>query len=169
MWWSESESHSVMSNSLQPYELYSPWNSPGQNAGVGSLSLLWGIFPIQGSKPGLPCCRRILYQHSHYGSQRILKWVANPFSRGSSQPRNWTGVFCIAGGFFTNWAIEENPYCGDHLSIPNHLCCTLETNMLLYVNPISPLHTVTQHSISTRKVKIKTADNIKLSVRMWSH
>ena len=63
-----SESHSVMSNSLQPHGLHSPWNSPGQNAGVGSLSLLQGIFPNQGSNPGLPHCRRILYQLSHRGS-----------------------------------------------------------------------------------------------------
>ena len=40
---------------------------------------------------------------------RILKWAAFPFSRWSSQPRNWTGVSCIAGGFFTNWAIREAP------------------------------------------------------------
>ena len=45
----ESESHSVMSNSWQSHGLFSPWNSPGQNTGVGSLSLLQGIFPIQGS------------------------------------------------------------------------------------------------------------------------
>ena len=36
----ESESHSVVSDSLQPHGLCSPWNSPGQNTGVGSLSLL---------------------------------------------------------------------------------------------------------------------------------
>ena len=47
--WSESESHSVVSDSLWPHGLYSPWNSPGQNTGVGSLSLLQGIFPTQGS------------------------------------------------------------------------------------------------------------------------
>ena len=40
---------------------------------------------------------------------RILEWVAFPFSRGSSQPRDWTQVSCIAGGFFTNWAIREAP------------------------------------------------------------
>ena len=55
-------------NSLQPNELYSPWNSPGQNIGVGSLSLLQGIFPTQGSNPGLPHCRWVLYQLSHKGS-----------------------------------------------------------------------------------------------------
>ena len=54
-----SESCSVVSNSLWPLGLYSPWNSPGQNTGVGSLSLLQGLFPTQGSNPGLPHCRRI--------------------------------------------------------------------------------------------------------------
>ena len=68
---SESESRSVLSNSLQPNGLYSPWNSPGQNTGVGSLSLLQQIFLTQESN-----------------------WT-------------WTGVSCIAGGFFTNWAIRE--------------------------------------------------------------
>ena len=77
----ENESHSVVSDSLRPNGLYSPWNSPGQNTGVGSLSLLQGIFPTQGLKPGLPHCRWILYQLSHQGSPRILEWVAYPFSR----------------------------------------------------------------------------------------
>ena len=44
---SESESRSVVSDSLRPHGLCSPWNSPGQNTGVGSLSLLQGIFPTQ--------------------------------------------------------------------------------------------------------------------------
>ena len=61
----ESESFSVVSDSLWPCGLYSPWNSPGQNTGVGSLSLLQGIFLTQGSNPGLPPCRWILYQLSH--------------------------------------------------------------------------------------------------------
>ena len=63
-----SESHAVMSNSLRPDGLCSPWNSPDQNTGVGSPSLLQGIFPAQGLSPGLPHCRRILYQLSHQGS-----------------------------------------------------------------------------------------------------
>ena len=105
--WSESESHSVMSDSLGPHGLYSPWNSPGQNTGVGSLSLLQGIFPTQELNPGLPYCRQILYQLSHKGSPRIQEWVAYTFSSGSSRSRNWTGVSCIAGRFFTNWAIRE--------------------------------------------------------------
>ena len=76
----ESESCSVVSDSLQPY----PWNSPGQNTGVGSLSLLHGIVPAQGSNPGLPHCGQSLYQLSHQGSPRILEWAAYPFSCRSS-------------------------------------------------------------------------------------
>ena len=63
-----SESHSIVSDSLRPHGLYSPWNSPGQNTGAGCLSLLQGIFPTQGLKPGLPHCGRIIYQLSHKGS-----------------------------------------------------------------------------------------------------
>jgi len=81
-----------------------------QNTGVGSLSLLQGIFPTQGSNPSLPHCGQILYQLSHKGSPRILEWVAYPFSSGSSQPRNRTGVSCIAGGFFTNCTMMEALY-----------------------------------------------------------
>ena len=65
---SESVSHSVVSNSLQPHRLHPtrllrPWDSPGQNTEVGCYF----------------------------------------FSSGSSQPRDWTRVSCIAGGFFTIW------------------------------------------------------------------
>ena len=59
------ESHSVVSDSLWPHELYSAWNSPGQSTGVGSLSLLQGIFLTWESNPGLLHCRRILYQLNH--------------------------------------------------------------------------------------------------------
>ena len=55
-------------DSLQPHGLYSSWNSPGQNTGAGSLSLLQGISPAQGSNPSLWHCRRILYQLSRKGS-----------------------------------------------------------------------------------------------------
>ena len=65
-----------MSDSLWSYGLYSPWNSPGQNTGVGSLSQI-----IMKGKGGL--------------------------ARGSSQPRDQTGVSCIAGGFFTSWAMSK--------------------------------------------------------------
>ena len=89
--------------------LYSPWNSLGQNTGVGSLSFFQEIFPTQGSNPGLPHCRQILHQVSHKGSPRILEWIAYPFSSGSSWPRSQPGVSSIAGGFFLNWAIRVAP------------------------------------------------------------
>ena len=94
-------------DSLQPYGLHSPWNSQGQNTGVGSFSLLQGIFPTKRSNLCLPHCRQILYQLSHQGSPRKLEWIAYPFSRGSFWPRNWTRVSYIAGGFFTRWTTRE--------------------------------------------------------------
>ena len=66
--YSESESLSVMSDSLRPHGLYSPWNFPGQNTGVGSLFLLQGVFPTQKVNPDLQHCRWILYQLNHQGS-----------------------------------------------------------------------------------------------------
>ena len=82
VWYScQSESVSCpVVDSLQPHRLYSPWNSPGQNSGVSSLSFFQGIFPTQGLNPGLPHCRQILYQLSHRGSPRILEQAAYPFS-----------------------------------------------------------------------------------------
>ena len=64
----KSESRSVVSDSLGPHGLHSPWNSPGQNTVVGSLSFLQGIFLSQGSNSGLPHCRWILYHLSPKGS-----------------------------------------------------------------------------------------------------
>ena len=66
--WLLAESSSVVSNSLWPHGLYSPWNFPGQKSGVGSLSLLQGIFPTQGSNRALLHRKRILYQLSYQGS-----------------------------------------------------------------------------------------------------
>ena len=80
-------------------------DSAGKNTGMGIL--LQGIFPTQGLNLGLPHCGQILYHLSHKGSPRILEWVAYPFSRGSSWPRNWTRVSCIVGRFFTSWATRE--------------------------------------------------------------
>ena len=79
-------------------------DSPGKNTGVGFYVLLQGIFPTQGSKPGVPHCRQILYHPSHQGSPwiLILEWVAYSLPRGSSWPRNQTWVSYIVGGFFTS-------------------------------------------------------------------
>ena len=112
-------SHSAASSSLRPHGLWPsrllcPWASPGKNTGVGCPALLQGIFPAQGSNPGLPHCRWILYHLSYQGSPRILGWAAYPFPRGSSQTRNRTGVSWIAGGFFTSWATREAPIAFMH-------------------------------------------------------
>ena len=70
-----SESSLAVPGSLRPHGLYSPWRSPGQNTGVGSLSLLQGIFPTQGLNPGLPHSRQFLYQLSHKWSPLYhLNW-----------------------------------------------------------------------------------------------
>ena len=108
---------SVMTESLRSHGLYHPWNSSDQNTEVDNLSLFQGIFPTQGSNPALPHCRWILYQLSHRESPRILERVAYLFSSRSSQPRNRTGVSCVAGGFFTNWAIKEAQYMPE--AVPN--------------------------------------------------
>ena len=98
---------SLSCDSLRLHGLYSPWNSPDQNSGVGSLSLLQGIFPTQGLNSCLMRWRWIFYQLNPKRSLRILEWVAYPFSSGTSRPRNWTGVSCFACSIFTNWPIRE--------------------------------------------------------------
>ena len=81
-------SHSVMSNSLWPHRLWStrnPWNSPGKNTGVGSYSLLQGIFQTQGSNLGLLHCRWILYHLSYQGSPKIfIYFLVAPVQRVGS-------------------------------------------------------------------------------------
>ena len=68
---------SVIFSSLRTHGLYltklcCPWNSPGEYIGVGCLSILQGIFPNQGSNPGLLHCRQILYHLSQQGSPLFL-------------------------------------------------------------------------------------------------
>ena len=78
-----------------------PWDFPGRNTGVGCHLLVQGIFPTQGSNPGLPHCRRILYRLSHQESPRILEWVAYSSSRRSSQPRNRTRAS------YVSWIVKQ--------------------------------------------------------------
>ena len=83
--YTESESLSVMSDSLGPHGLHSQWDSPGQNTGVCGLSLLQEIFSTQGSNPGLPHCRQILYQLSHKGSPEYTEEL---YKKDLSDPDN---------------------------------------------------------------------------------
>ena len=78
-----------------------PWTEePGRLQSMGSQR----VGHDWATSLSLPHCRRILYQLSHKGSPRTLEWVSCHFPSGSSRPRNWTRVSCIAGGFSTNWA-----------------------------------------------------------------
>ena len=130
-----------MSDYLQPHELYSPWNSPGQNTGGDSHSLLQKNLPntkieprspelqldslpvepagkpekavggTQGLSPGLPHCRRILYQLSHQGSPRILERVAYPVSIFPTQELNWGFLHC-------RWILYQLSYRGSSIITP---------------------------------------------------
>ena len=82
-------------------------DSPGKNSGVGCHALLQGNLPNPGIEARFPALQADSLPSEPWGKPRILEWVAYPFSRASSQPRNRTGVSCIVGGFFTNWAIRE--------------------------------------------------------------
>ena len=96
------ESPQPRSPVLQADSLLSEPPGKPKNTGVGSLSLLQRNFLTQQSNWGLLHCRQILYHLSHQGSPRILEWVAYPFSSGTLQSRNQTGVSSIAGRFFTS-------------------------------------------------------------------
>ena len=102
---------SVVSNSVDPMDC-SPLGSSVHGILQARIlmschALFQGIIPTQGSNPGFPHCRHILYHLSHQGSSRILEWVAYSFSRGSSRPRNQTSISHIVRGFFTSWPTKE--------------------------------------------------------------
>ena len=123
---------------------------------MGNLSLFQGIFPAQGSNPGLLYYRWILYQLSHKGSPGILEGLACPLCSRSSWPRNWTRVSCLAGRFFTNWAISEEDREDPSKvcllkSLPESHCLCLAQQTFVYqtfvlpsrVLPCSPLKSQT--------------------------
>ena len=91
-WVNEWKSLSCVLTICDPMD-YTVHGSPGQNTEVDSCSLLQGIFPTQGSNPGLPCCRWILYQLSYQGSPRILEWVepGSPALQADSLPAELYG------------------------------------------------------------------------------
>ena len=82
-------------------------DSPGKNTGMGCHALLQGIFPTQGLNPGLPHCRQILYHLSHWGSPRILEWVAYSLPRGNflTQESNQGLLHCT-------WILYQLSYLG---------------------------------------------------------
>ena len=90
---------------LQPHGQFMEFSRP-QNTGVGSLSLLQGIFLTCESNRGLLHCRQILYQLSYQGSSRTLEWVGISYSRGSSRSRDQTSISCIGRQILYHWAIH---------------------------------------------------------------
>ena len=145
-----SESCSVVSNSLGPHGLHSPGNPPGQNTGVGSLFLLQGIFPTQGSNPGLPHCRCILYQLSHQGSLKIME---TSFKRSHAR---------------TATLSAPNPAAGHHqptlpLETPGHSQASLgqslvESLLLLAIREMQITTTMEHLYKPDRTAKIKKMD-----------
>ena len=112
MWKSESENCSVTSDSSWHNRLYSPWNFPGQNTGIGSCSLLQGILPTQRSNPGLPHCRWILYCLSHQvSSVGCSNKLANP-GRGSWEPLIYIWSVRIIR---SNLGLEKGVWIGNSL------------------------------------------------------
>ena len=106
-WTLWSESHSVMSDSLWPHGLHSPWNSPGQNTGVGSRSLLWGIFLTQRSNPGLLHYRQILLTAEPQGKPENIGVGSLSLLQGIFliQESNWDLLHC-------RWALYQLSYQG---------------------------------------------------------
>ena len=92
----EGERSLVVSTTLRPHGLYSPWNFPSQNTGVGSLSLLEGIFPTQGLNSGLLHCRQILYQLSHKGSPSANEKIIILYNK----------VFGLTNPFIIIWLLK---------------------------------------------------------------
>ena len=123
----ESESSSGVLSSLQLHGLYSPRNSPGQNAGVDSLSLLQGIFLTQGSNPGLPHGRWILYHlsvcvpscFSHVRHCETPWTIAHqvPLSVGFSRQEYWSGLPCPSPGDLPHPGIESMSHSLLHLAL----------------------------------------------------
>ena len=108
-----------MSDSLRSHGQYSPWNSLGKNTGVGSLSLLQGIFPNQVLNPGLLHCRGILYQLSH----REVYIMKPPLKKKKTKIQSWESFWVdeyiqVLGGWHT-------PTIGRQMLVYSELSCTL--------------------------------------------
>ena len=121
-----------------PMDYTSPWNSPGQNTGVGSLSLLQGIFPNQGSNPGLPELQADSLpaepqgesKNTGVGSLSVLQqiFLTQESDRGLLHCRQILYQLSYQGS-------PDTSICRT-----NSLCCTAETNTTLLIN-YTPIQT----------------------------
>ena len=118
-------SNSVQLHGQQPTRLPYPQDSPGKNTGVGSHFLLHIIGHAVFAQSCLTLCDPMdcsLPSSSLHGilQARILEWAAISFSRGSSQPRDWTWVSRIAGRCFILWATRESQCTCFNAILSNH-------------------------------------------------
>ena len=97
------------------------WDSRNSSQNKSHL-LISDKVKVKATQSCLTLCNPIDYTVHEPLQAKILEWVAYPFSRGSSRPRDRTGVCCIAGRFFTNWAIRE-ALISDNLSLNDQLTC----------------------------------------------
>ena len=145
----ESESLSVVSDSLWPHGLYSPWNFPGQNTGVHRLSLLQGIFPTQGSNPGLPLSKPKQVTEGHCNWTHVLGWGGGS-SRGFTSSRTRKKYALIRNAKESNmhqtrrWFLYvythliSNPHCETGII----MCCVCSVTQpcLTLCDPRSVIH-----------------------------
>ena len=122
-----------MSDSLLPHGLYSPWNPPGQNTGVGSLSLLQGILPTQGSNSGLLHCRRTPYQLSHQGSPSTLEWEPIPSPEELPNPGVEPGSLALQVDYLPAELLGKTCYNLTNFQIYKELFLIIVT--MLYITP----------------------------------
>ena len=111
---------------LEPARLLCPWYFSGQNTGVGSLSLLQGIFPTQGSNPGLLHCRQILHHLSHQGY--LIRSPDSPYSGWTRVNRTYLTPYC-----FNPILGEENVTYAKSIAIPPFLLCLKSYNLFAVV------------------------------------
>ena len=117
-------SDSFRPHGLQPTRLLCPWDSPGKNMAVGSHILLQGIFPTQGSNPGLLGCRQIFYHLSH--QVLVLIWIffflkVNLVSHSlNSNPQSVFPFLCgiIIAGYYSEQRVGNPQFCVQVQTIP---------------------------------------------------
>ena len=145
--WSESEGCSVVSDSLWPHGLYNPWNSPGQNTGVGSLSLLQGIFQTQGLNPGLRHHRQILYQLNHKGSPKIDAIISHILA--------WLWMSYLRAKIYN----LKSKYCSLQVSGLEAKKKNKKTNLLLFICKRDWMSYCEQEGWVSQDAKISCTDN----------
>ena len=108
--WVSEWSSSVMSNCLRPHGLLCPWNFPGKSTRVGCRFLLQGIFLTQGSNPGLPHCRQMLYHLNHQGSPKNIS--LSPFFWGGEGKNTGVGCHSLLQEIFPTQGLNPGlPHC----------------------------------------------------------